>query len=153
MSHTQCVFEKKPEVELVQIVKPEDSFNALEELCASAQEVLKQLKLPYRLVNLCSGDVGFSATKTYDLEVWIPSQNCYREISSCSNMTNFQAHRMQARYKDANNKKHPVHTLNGSGLAIGRTLVAVIENYQLEDGSIQVPEVLVPYLGKELIRV
>lgn len=143
-------FEK---VELVQVVEADKSYEALEELCSHAQNILKKLGLPFRTVALCTGDVGFSAAKTYDLEVWVPSQECYREISSCSNTESFQAHRMQARYKDSNGKKHPVHTLNGSGLAVGRTLVAVMENYQQEDGSIVVPDVLVPYMKKEIISV
>lgn len=141
-------------VELVQIVKPEESNDALEALTGHAETILQKLNLPYRKVVLCTGDMGFSATKTYDLEVWLPAQNTYREISSCSNMGDFQARRMQARYKAKNAKKPElVHTLNGSGLAVGRTLVAVLENYQNEDGSITVPEVLVPYMnGLEVIR-
>lgn len=141
----QHQFEK---VELVQIVKPDNSMQALEELTGHAENILKKLKLPYRVVALCSGDVGFSATKTYDLEVWLPGQNRYREISSCSNCTDFQARRMQARYK-TNEMKKPelVHTLNGSGLAVGRTLIAVMENYQDETGRIKIPEVLQPYMG------
>ncbi|MBT4964018.1 MAG: serine--tRNA ligase [Francisellaceae bacterium] len=143
-------FEK---VELVQVVRKEDSYQALEELCSNARAVLDKLELPYRVVSLCGGDIGFSAAKTYDLDVWLPSQECYREISSCSNTEAFQASRMQARYKDQTGRKHPVHTLNGSGLAIGRTLVAVLENYQLEDGSIEIPRVLVPYMGKDRLNL
>lgn len=135
-------------VELVQVVKPEESNQALEELTGHAETILQKLNLPYRKVILCTGDMGFSATKTYDLEVWLPAQNTYREISSCSNMGDFQARRMQARYRAKGAKKPElVHTLNGSGLAVGRTLVAVLENYQNEDGSITVPDVLVSYMG------
>ena len=135
-------------VELVQIVKPEDSNEALEALTGHAEVILQKLGLPYRKVILCTGDMGFSATKTYDLEVWLPAQNTYREISSCSNMGDFQSRRMQARFRAKGAKKPElVHTLNGSGLAVGRTLVAVLENYQNEDGSITVPEALVPYMG------
>ena len=141
----QHQFEK---VELVQIVRPEDSYQALEELTGHAETILQRLGLPYRVVSLCSGDLGFSAAKTYDLEVWLPAQQTYREISSCSNFEDFQARRMQARYRSAvGGKPELVHTLNGSGLAVGRTLVAVLENYQRADGSIQVPVVLRPYLG------
>lgn len=135
-------------VELVQIVRPEDAMQALEQLTAHAEKVLQLLQLPYRKVLLCSGDMGFGASKTYDLEVWLPAQNTYREISSCSNMGDFQARRMQARYRNKQDKKPQlVHTLNGSGLAVGRTLVAVLENYQQADGRIEVPEVLRPYMG------
>ncbi|EIJ69378.1 serine--tRNA ligase [Pasteurella bettyae] len=135
-------------VELVQIVEPEKSMEALEELTGHAEKVLQLLGLPYRKVLLCTGDMGFGSCKTYDLEVWVPAQNTYREISSCSNMWDFQARRMQARYKAKGDKKTTlVHTLNGSGLAVGRTLVAVLENYQNEDGSVTVPEVLRPYMG------
>lgn len=135
-------------VELVQLVKPEDSMAALEELTGHAEKVLQLLHLPYRKMLLCTGDMGFSATKTYDLEVWLPGQNAYREISSCSNMGDFQARRMQARLRRKGVKKPELlHTLNGSGLAIGRTLVAVLENYQQEDGSVVVPEVLRPYMA------
>jgi seryl-tRNA synthetase len=140
----QHQFEK---VEMVQIVKPEHSFEALEQLTAHAERVLQLLQLPYRKVLLCGGDMGFGASKTYDLEVWIPSQNTYREISSCSNMGDFQARRMSARYRSAEKKTELVHTLNGSGLAVGRTLLAIMENYQQQDGSISVPEVLQPYMG------
>ncbi|MDF1655861.1 MAG: serine--tRNA ligase [Coxiellaceae bacterium] len=141
----QHQFEK---VEMVHIVKPEDSWQALEDLTGHAERLLQLLELPYRLVNLCGGDLGFSATTTYDLEVWIPSQDTYREISSCSNMLDFQARRMKARYK-ANQQSKPelLHTLNGSGLAVGRTLVAILENYQNEDGSVTVPAALVPYMN------
>ncbi|MDG2953362.1 serine--tRNA ligase [Bisgaard Taxon 10/6] len=135
-------------VEMVQIVEPEKSMEALEELTGHAEEVLQLLNLPYRKVLLCTGDMGFGSCKTYDLEVWLPAQDTYREISSCSNMWDFQARRMQARYRAKGDKKpRLVHTLNGSGLAVGRTLVAVLENYQNADGSITVPEVLRPYMG------
>ncbi|UCQ19000.1 serine--tRNA ligase [Edwardsiella tarda] len=135
-------------VELVQIVRPEDSMAALEELTGHAEKVLQLLNLPYRKVLLCTGDMGFGSSKTYDLEVWVPAQNTYREISSCSNMWDFQARRMQARYRSKEDKKpRLLHTLNGSGLAVGRTLVAVMENYQQADGRIQVPEVLRPYMN------
>ncbi|MCE5233348.1 MAG: serine--tRNA ligase [Mizugakiibacter sp.] len=141
----QHQFEK---VELVQVVRPADSFAALEELVGHAEKVLQRLGLPYRKVLLCTGDMGFAAAKTYDLEVWLPSQNTYREISSCSNCTDFQARRMQARWRNPETgKPELVHTLNGSGLAVGRTLIAVMENYQNADGSITVPEALRPYLG------
>ncbi|MBU4684184.1 serine--tRNA ligase [Cedecea davisae] len=140
-------------VEMVQIVRPEDSMDALEELTAHAEKVLQLLNLPYRKVLLCSGDIGFGSAKTYDLEVWLPAQNTYREISSCSNMWDFQARRLQARCRNKTDKKtRLVHTLNGSGLAVGRTLVAVLENYQQADGRIEVPEVLRPYMkGVEFI--
>lgn len=135
-------------VELVQLVKPEDSMQALEELTGHAEQVLQLLNLPYRKVLLCTGDMGFGACKTYDLEVWLPAQSTYREISSCSNMGDFQARRMQARFRRKGAKKPELlHTLNGSGLAVGRTLVAVLENYQQADGSVVVPEVLRPYMG------
>jgi seryl-tRNA synthetase len=135
-------------VELVHVVRPEDAFPALEELTGHAEAILQRLGLPYRVVTLCTGDLGFSATKTYDLEVWLPGQQKYREISSCSNMGDFQARRMQARWRNPDSgKPELVHTLNGSGLAVGRTLVAVMENYQREDGSIEVPEALRPYMG------
>ena len=140
-------FEK---VELVWIVRPADSYAALEQLVANAEVVLQRLNLPHRTVALCAGDVGFGSAKTYDLEVWLPSQGRYREISSCSNTEAFQARRMQARWRNPETgKPEPVHTLNGSGVAVGRALVAVLENYQNEDGSITVPEVLRPYLGRE----
>lgn len=140
-------------VELVQVVKPEDSFAALEELTGHAEAILQALELPYRKMMLCTGDMGFGACKTYDLEVWLPAQNTYREISSCSNMLDFQARRMQARFRAKGAKKPElVHTLNGSGLAVGRTLVAILENYQQADGSVVVPEVLRPYMnGLEVI--
>ncbi|WP_291986393.1 serine--tRNA ligase [Candidatus Accumulibacter sp. ACC007] len=134
-------------VELVQIVAPEASLAAHEELTGHAETILEMLELPYRRVTLCSGDMGFSATKTYDLEVWLPAQNAYREISSCSNFGAFQARRMQARYRNERNRTELVHTLNGSGLAVGRTLVAIMENFQHPDGSISVPAVLRPYMG------
>lgn len=134
-------------VEMVQIVHPEKSYAALEEMVGHAEAVLQALNLPYRVVALSSGDMGFGAAKTYDLEVWLPAQNTYREISSCSNCEAFQARRMQARFKNAQGKNELVHTLNGSGLAVGRTLVAVLENGQNADGSITVPEALRPYLG------
>ncbi|MDF2530003.1 MAG: serine--tRNA ligase [Gammaproteobacteria bacterium] len=138
-------FEK---VELVHFTKPEDSFAALERMTQHAEAVLQQLELPYRVVSLCTGDMGFSAAKTYDLEVWLPSQNTYREISSCSNCTDFQARRLQARYRNPQSSKPElIHTLNGSGVAAGRALVAVIENYQDKDGNIRVPAVLQPYMG------
>ncbi len=140
-------------VEMVQIVRPEDSMDALEELTGHAEKVLQLLGLPYRKVLLCSGDIGFGSAKTYDLEVWLPAQDTYREISSCSNMWDFQARRLQARCRSKSDKKtRLVHTLNGSGLAVGRTLVAVLENYQQADGRIEVPEVLRPYMkGLEYI--
>lgn len=134
-------------VEMVQLVKPEDSWQALEQLTNDAESVLKALELPYRVVTLCTGDIGFSSAKTYDLEVWLPAQNTYREISSCSNCTDFQARRMQARVRRKDGKIELIHTLNGSGLAVGRTLVAVMENYQNADGSITVPKALRPYLN------
>lgn len=141
----QHQFEK---VELVQIAKPEDSYLALEDMLSHAEKVLQKLKLPYRVMSLCTADMGFAAAKTYDLEVWLPGQNSYREISSCSNTETFQARRMLARWRNPVTKKpEPVHTLNGSGLAVGRTLVAVLENYQQDDGSILIPEVLVPYMN------
>ncbi|GAB3626401.1 serine--tRNA ligase [Pandoraea terrae] len=134
-------------VELVHVVAPEQSYDALEALVSHAEAILKKLELPFRTVTLCTGDMGFGSAKTYDLEVWIPAQNTFREISSCSNMESFQARRMQARYRNAQGKPELVHTLNGSGLAVGRTLVAVLENYQNADGSVTVPEVLRPYMG------
>ena len=135
-------------VEMVQLVKPEDSFNALEELTGHAEMILQKLGLPYRKVLLCTGDMGFGSCKTYDLEVWLPAQDTYREISSCSNMLDFQARRMQARFRNPEtNKPELLHTLNGSGLAVGRTLVAILENYQQADGSVKIPEALVPYMG------
>ena len=141
----QHQFEK---VELVQIVHPNDSFDVLEALTSHAEEVLRRLELPYRVVNLCAGDIGFSSAKTYDLEVWLPGQGKYREISSCSNFLDFQARRMQARWRNPETRKPELaHTLNGSGLAVGRALVAVMENYQQADGSIVIPDVLRPYMG------
>jgi len=141
----QHQFEK---VEMVQLVKPEDSMNALEELTGHAEKILQKLELPYRVIVLCAGDMGFSSCKTYDIEVWVPSQGTYREISSCSNFRDFQARRMQARYKDAQMKKPELlHTLNGSGLAVGRTLVAILENFQNADGTVTVPAVLRGYMG------
>ena len=134
-------------VELVQVVKPEDSWAALEQLTGHAEAILQKLELPYRKMALCTGDMGFSAAKTYDLEVWLPAQNAYREISSCSNFEAFQARRMQARFRNEKNKPELVHTLNGSGLAVGRTLVAVLENFQNADGSVGIPVALRPYLG------
>ncbi len=134
-------------VELVQMVKPEDSYAALEELVSHAEAILRKLELPYRKMALCSGDMGFSAAKTYDLEVWLPAQATYREISSCSNFEAFQSRRMQARFREGQGKPELLHTLNGSGLAVGRTLVAVMENYQNADGSVTVPEVLRPWMG------
>jgi len=134
-------------VEMVQIVHPEKSYEALEEMTGHAEAILQKLGLPYRVMLLCSGDMGFGATKTYDLEVWVPAQATYREISSCSNCEAFQARRLQARFKNVQGKNELVHTLNGSGLAVGRALVAVLENYQNADGSVTVPEVLRPYMG------
>ena len=138
-------------VEMVQIVHPDTSYEALEEMRGHAEAVLQKLGLPYRVVTLCSGDMGFGSTKTYDLEVWLPAQNTYREISSVSNCEAFQARRMQSRFKNAQGKNELVHTLNGSGLAVGRTLVAVLENFQNADGSITVPEALRPYLGGQAV--
>lgn len=141
----QHQFEK---VEMVQLVKPEDSWQALEQLTGHAEMVLQKLNLPYRVLTLCAGDTGFSSAKTYDLEVWLPGQQAYREISSCSNFQDFQARRMSARWRNPETgKPELVHTINGSGLAIGRTLVAILENYQQEDGSIRIPEVLQTYMG------
>jgi seryl-tRNA synthetase len=134
-------------VELVQIVHPERSYAGLEELTGHAETILKRLELPYRVVTLCTGDMGFSSAKTYDLEVWLPGQNAYREISSCSNFEAFQARRMQARFRNEKGKPELVHTLNGSGLAVGRTLVAILENYQRPDGGVDVPAALQPYMG------
>ncbi|HET9403724.1 MAG TPA: serine--tRNA ligase [Burkholderiales bacterium] len=134
-------------VELVQIVHPAKSYELLEELTSHAETILKRLDLPYRVVTLCTGDMGFSAAKTYDIEVWLPGQKAYREISSCSNFESFQARRMQARFRNEKHKTEFVHTLNGSGLAVGRTLVAVLENYQNADGSVSIPEALRPYMG------
>jgi seryl-tRNA synthetase len=139
-------------VELVKIVHPDTSDEELEKLTADAEEILKLLGLPYRVVALCTGDLGFASAKTYDIEVWFPSQNKYREISSCSNCTDFQARRMNTRFKDSEGRKRFVHTLNGSGLAVGRTLAAILENYQQKDGSVVVPEVLRDYLKAEVIK-
>lgn len=134
-------------VEMVKYVKPEDSYNELEKLTADAEDILKKLNLPYHVLALASGDASFSSAKTYDLEVWLPAQDTYREISSCSNCTDFQARRAQIRYRDENGKVQYLNTLNGSGLAVGRTVAAILENYQNEDGSVTVPEVLVPYMN------
>ena len=145
----QHQFEK---VELVQIVRPENSYNVLEELTLNAETILKKLNLPYRVVTLCAGDLGFAAAKTYDIEVWLPSQNTYREISSCSNFESFQARRMKARWRNSKtNKIELLHTLNGSGLAVGRTLIAVMENYQTKNGDIIIPDVLQQYMSNESI--
>jgi seryl-tRNA synthetase len=140
-------------VELVQMVHPDESYTALEQLLGHAETILQKLALPYRVVKLCTGDMGFSAALTYDIEVWLPAQNTYREISSCSNFEAFQARRMQARFRNAQGKPELLHTLNGSGLAVGRTLVAVLENNQQADGSVRIPDVLRPYMGgMEIIR-
>jgi seryl-tRNA synthetase len=136
-------------VELVQIIHPDQSYDGLEELTRHAEAILKKLELPYRVVTLCTGDMGFSSAKTYDIEVWLPGQNAYREISSCSNFEAFQARRMQARFRNEKGKTELVHTLNGSGLAVGRTLVAVLENYQRADGGVDIPRALQPYVGGE----
>jgi seryl-tRNA synthetase len=135
-------------VEMVQIVHPDRSNDALNEMTGHAEAILQKLGLPYRVMLLCAGDMGFGAARTHDLEVWLPAQNTYREISSCSNCEAFQARRMQARFKNAQGKNEWVHTLNGSGLAVGRTLVAVLENYQQADGSVRIPEALRPYMGQ-----
>jgi len=136
-------------VEMVKVCEPENSYDELEAMVEDAENILQLLGLPYRVISLCSGDMGFSAAKTYDLEVWLPCYNGYKEISSCSNCTDFQARRMGMRYKDPENFKGTryVHTLNGSGLAVGRTMAAILENYQQADGSVRVPDVLVPYMG------
>ncbi|MDR5830590.1 serine--tRNA ligase [Caballeronia sp. LP006] len=140
-------------VEMVQVVAPEHSYAALDEMVGQAETILQKLELPYRVITLCTGDMGFSAAKTFDLEVWLPAQNTYREISSCSNTEAFQARRMQARFRNAQGKPEFVHTLNGSGLAVGRTLVAVLENFQNADGSVTIPAVLRPYMrGAERIE-
>ena len=144
----QHQFEK---VEMVQFVHPDESWDALEGLVGHAEAILQKLELPYRTVNLCGGDLGFSAAKTYDIEVWLPSQEKYREISSCSNFADFQARRMKARFRNAEGKPELLHTLNGSGLAVGRTLLAVMENYQQADGSIAVPEVLQPLMNGQTV--
>ena len=146
----QHQFEK---VELVHIVHPDKSWDALEELVSHAEAILEKLELPYRTMTLCSGDTGFAASKTYDLEVWLPGQDAYREISSCSNCTDFQARRMKSRFRNEEGKNELVHTLNGSGLAVGRALVAVLENYQQADGSVAVPAVLRDAMGTDLILV
>ena len=135
-------------VELVKICRPEESWAELESLTADAEDILRRLSLPYRVVTLCTADLGFSAAKTYDIEVWIPSQGRYREISSCSNFTDFQARRAKIRFRDGDTGKiRLAHTLNGSGLAVGRTVVAILENFQQEDGSVVIPEALRPYMG------
>ncbi len=134
-------------VEMVKFATPEQSYDELEKMTANAENILQKLNLPYRVLALCTGDMGFSAAKTYDLEVWIPAQNAYREISSCSNTEDFQARRAQIRYRDEDGKVKLLHTLNGSGLAVGRTVAAILENYQTEDGSVTIPEVLRPYMG------
>jgi seryl-tRNA synthetase len=134
-------------VELVQVVHPQKSYEALEELTGHAEAILKRLELPYRTVTLCTGDMGFSSAKTYDIEVWLPGQNAYREISSCSNFEAFQARRMQARFRNEQSRPELVHTLNGSGLAVGRTLVAILENYQRADDGADIPAALQPYMG------
>ena len=139
-------------VELVKFVEPSTSYDELEKLTADAEKILQKLELPYRVVTLCSGDVGFSSAKTYDIEVWMPSYNRYVEISSCSNFEDFQARRANIRFKNKNGKTELVHTLNGSGLAVGRTVAAIMENYQQPDGSIKVPAALVPYVGTDVIR-
>ena len=134
-------------VEMVQIAHPESSYEALDEMLGHAESIMQKLALPYRVISLCAGDIGFGATKTFDIEVWVPSQNCYREISSVSNCEDFQARRLKARFRDSDKKNKFLHTLNGSGVAVGRAMVAVMENYQLKNGDIQVPEVLIPYMG------
>jgi seryl-tRNA synthetase len=134
-------------VELVQMVHPAKSYEAHEQLTGHAEAILRKLGLPYRTVTLCTGDTGFSSAKTYDIEVWLPGQNAYREISSCSNFEAFQARRMQARFRNEKDRPEPLHTLNGSGLAVGRTLIAVLENCQRADGDVDVPEALLPYMG------
>jgi seryl-tRNA synthetase len=140
----QHQFEK---VEMVQFVHPDTSYDALEQLTGHAETILQRLELPYRTMSLCAGDMGFSAAKTYDLEVWLPGQGKYREISSCSNFEDFQARRLQARFKGKDGKPQLLHTLNGSGLAVGRTWVAILENHQNQDGSVTIPVALRPYLG------
>lgn len=139
-------------VELVKFTKPEDSYNELEKLTNDAERILKLLNIPYRVVELCTGDIGFSSAKTYDIEVWMPSYNRYVEISSCSNFENYQARRANIKYRDENGKAQFVHTLNGSGLAVGRTVAAILENYQNEDGTVRVPNVLKPYMGCDIIK-
>ena len=139
-------------VELVKFTRPEQSYDELEKLTADAEDILRRLGLPFRTVVLSTGDMGFSSAKTYDIEVWLPGQNGYKEISSCSNFEAFQARRAGIRFRNAKGKSEFVHTLNGSGLAVGRTWVAIVENYQQKDGSVVVPEALRPYLGEEVIR-
>ena len=140
-------------MELVKFTKPEDSWAELDKLTNDAEEILQLLKLPYHVVRLCTGDIGFSSATTYDLEVWIPAANCYREISSCSNFLDFQARRADIKFRRSPKEKPEyVHTLNGSGLAVGRTVCAILENYQNEDGSVTVPDVLVPYMGCQVIK-
>ena len=134
-------------VELVQICHPNESYEVLDEMLSHAELILKKLDLPYRVMSLCSGDMGFGASKTFDIEVWMPSQGCYREISSISNCEDFQARRLKARFKDSDKKNKLLHTLNGSGIAVGRAMVAIIENYQLENGDIEVPKALVSYMN------
>jgi seryl-tRNA synthetase len=134
-------------VEILQVAHPSQSYEVLEALTGHAEAILKKLELPYRVMSLCTGDIGFSSAKTYDLEVWLPAQNAYREISSCSNFEAFQARRMQARFRNEKGKPELVHTLNGSGLAVGRTLVAILENYQNADGTVTVPSALRPFMG------
>ena len=139
-------------VEMVKFSKPESSYDELEKMVVNAENILQKLNLPCRVITLCTGDMGFSAAKTYDLEVWIPAQNTYREISSCSNFEDYQARRANIKYKETpKDKAQFVHTLNGSGLAVGRTVAAILENYQNEDGTVTVPEVLVPYMGTDKI--
>lgn len=139
-------------VEMVYFTKPENSQQALEDMVQDAEFILQELELPYRVVSLCTGDIGFSSSKTYDLEVWLPSYNDYKEISSCSDCWDFQARRANIRYKDSDGKNQFVHTLNGSGLAVGRTMAAILENYQQKDGSVKVPKVLQKYMGCEIIK-
>ncbi len=142
-------------VEMVKITDNQTSYDELEKMVQNAEDILQKLKLPYRVITLCTGDMGFSAAKTYDLEVWIPAQDMYREISSCSNCEDFQSHRAMIRYRDENEKVQYAHTLNGSGLAVGRTVAAILENYQNEDGSVTIPEVLVPYMGgqRKIVKI
>jgi len=137
---------------MVKFTHPENSYDELDKLTADAEDILRRLGLPYRTVVLCTGDTGFSAAKTYDIEAWLPGQNAYKEISSCSNFEAFQARRASIRFKNAKGKSEFAHTLNGSGLAVGRTWVAIVENYQQKDGSVVVPEALRPYLGTDVIR-
>ena len=139
-------------VEMVRFATPEESDNELEDMTRCAEDILQKLELPYRVINLCTGDIGFSARQTYDLEVWLPSYSNYKEISSCSNCGDFQARRANIKYTDKDGKRRFLHTLNGSGLAVGRTMAAVIENYQNADGTVTVPEVLRPYMGCDIIK-